>query len=65
MAETANNFDETTIEAIKANVDGLQIISGQRILVELKKILEAQFGFDILAKIMECGAGQFMGTDIH
>lgn len=61
IAEGPNNFDEKTIDAIKANIEGLQKISGERIWMELKKILQGNFRFDILAKMIECGARRYIG----
>lgn len=65
IAEGPNNFDEKTIEAIKANIEGLQKISGERIWMELKKILQGNFRFDILAKMIECGARRYIGKHFH
>lgn len=61
IAEGPNNFDEKTIDAINANIEGLQKISGERIWQELKKILQGNFRFDILAKMIECGARRYIG----
>lgn len=65
IAEGPNNFDEATIEAIKANVDGLQKISGERIWGEVKKTLQGNFRIDILAKMIECGASRYIGEDFR
>lgn len=62
IAEGPNNFDEKTIDSIKANIEGLQKISGERIWMELKKILQGNFRFDILAKMIECGARRYIGN---
>lgn len=62
IAEGPNNFDEKTIDVIRANIEGLQKISGERIWVELKKILQGNFRFDVLAKMIECGARRYIGT---
>lgn len=56
-----DSFDAKTIEAICANIDGLQKISGERIWSELKKILQGNFRFDIFAKLIECGAARYIG----
>lgn len=66
IAEGPNNFDEKTIQAIRDNIAGLQKISGERIWTELKKILQGNFRIDMLVKIIECGAGQYIGNSfIH
>ncbi|KAG5677811.1 hypothetical protein PVAND_007538 [Polypedilum vanderplanki] len=53
--------DEDTINAIKENVQGLQSISGERLWVELKKILQGNYADDILTKILECGIAKYIG----
>lgn len=57
----SDNHDEATIDDIKANIDGLQRISGERIWGELRKILTGNFGIDLLIKFLECGAARFIG----
>lgn len=61
ISENVDNFDTKTIDAICANIDGLQKISGERIWSELKKILQGNFRFDIFAKLIECGAARYIG----
>lgn len=61
ISDNADGFDAKTIEAICANIDGLQKISGERIWGELKKILQGNFRFDIFAKLIECGAARYIG----
>lgn len=64
-ANDSNNFVEKKIDAIKANVEGLQKISGERILRELKKILQGNFRFEILVKIIECGSGRYISKQMN
>lgn len=61
IADSADNFDAKTIEAICANIDGLQKISGERIWGELKKILQGNYRYDLFAKLIECGAARYIG----
>lgn len=64
IAEGPNNFDESTIAAIKANINGLQRISGERIWNEVKKTLQGNFRIDILAKMIECNTARYIGKAI-
>lgn len=61
ISPNANNFDTKTIEAICENIDGLQKISGERIWTELKKILQGNHRLELFAKLIECGAGRYIG----
>ncbi|XP_031630069.1 CCA tRNA nucleotidyltransferase 1, mitochondrial-like [Contarinia nasturtii] len=61
VCENPNNFDAKAIKAIRENIDGLQIISGERIRVELKKILHGNHRIELLIKLIECGASRYMG----
>lgn len=62
ISDVADKHDESTIEDIKANITGLQIISGQRIWVELKKILQGNFRIELFIKLLECGAMPYIGN---
>ncbi|XP_017785229.1 PREDICTED: CCA tRNA nucleotidyltransferase 1, mitochondrial isoform X2 [Nicrophorus vespilloides] len=61
IAEESNKHEEETLKAIRDNVDGLERISGERIWVELKKILEGNFAGEIMTKIIECNIGPYIG----
>ncbi|XP_031630117.1 CCA tRNA nucleotidyltransferase 1, mitochondrial-like [Contarinia nasturtii] len=61
VSDSPNNFDANIIKAICENIDGLQDISGPRIWCELRKTLIGKHCFDIFAKIIECGASQYIG----
>lgn len=50
-----------TIQAICDNIEGLQKISGERIWTELKKILQGNHRLELFAKLIECGAGRYIG----
>lgn len=58
----ANNHDEITLKAIKENGHGLKNISGERIWMELKNILEGKFACELMKKILECDLGAFIGN---
>lgn len=47
--------------AIKENASGLEKISGERIWMELKKILEGNYAGDIMIKILELGLSPYIG----
>lgn len=61
ISDTPDNFDVKTIEAICQNIDGLQKISGERIWTELKKTLQGNYRIELFAKLIECGAGKYIG----
>lgn len=55
------NFDKDTLEAIKRNAEGLQQISGERIWMEMGKILSGNHVMAILDKITATGVGSQIG----
>jgi len=61
ISEESNAHDEDTLEAIKQNVDGMARISGERIWIELKKILIGRFAGDLTARMVEVGLGPHIG----
>lgn len=61
ISPNPNNFDVKTIKAICENIEGLQKISGERIWTELKKILQGSHRLELFAKLIECGAGRYIG----
>lgn len=65
ISPNPNNFDAKTIQAICENVDGLQKISGERLWMELKKILQGNHRFELFSKLIECGAGRYIGKHLQ
>ncbi|XP_022907358.1 CCA tRNA nucleotidyltransferase 1, mitochondrial isoform X2 [Onthophagus taurus] len=61
IALTPDAHEELTLEAIRENLNGLHGISGERIWVELKKILEGNFAGEIMQTIIECGLSPYIG----
>lgn len=61
IADDPDQHDADTIKAISDNVDGLQKISGERIWMELSKILSGRYVPHIMSKIIEVGAGKYIG----
>lgn len=58
IAQQPNDHNEATIRAIKENVDGLEIISGERIWSEWSKILSGNYAKELTLKMLECGIGR-------
>ncbi|XP_043482947.1 CCA tRNA nucleotidyltransferase 1, mitochondrial isoform X1 [Leptopilina heterotoma] len=61
IADSAENHDEGTINAIKENTDGLERISGERIWNEWAKILAGKFYRELTIKMLECGLTKYIG----
>lgn len=62
IADKPNQHDDQTLTAIKENVSGLERISGERIWVELRKILDGNFYCELVTTIIECGIAKYIGT---
>lgn len=61
IAINPNSHDEETLKAIKENGQGLKDISGERIWMELKRILEGNFAGELIKTILECDLGTYIG----
>ncbi|EFA06191.2 CCA tRNA nucleotidyltransferase 1, mitochondrial-like Protein [Tribolium castaneum] len=61
IAKEADKHEEGTLNAIRENKEGLGNISGERIWMELRKILEGNFAGDLLIKIIDCGLSSYIG----
>ena len=55
------NFDKETLKSIKKNAPGLEQISGERIWMEMRKILEGDHTIELLKKMVETGVDQAIG----
>lgn len=55
------NFDKETLAAIKHNASGLKQISGERIWMELEKILTGDHTVELLKKMVETGVDKNIG----
>lgn len=64
IAERPDNHDRETLEVIRNNAEGLQNISGERIWMELKKILQGSFSGALLKTILDVGLGKHIGLPI-
>ncbi|XP_069822735.1 CCA tRNA nucleotidyltransferase 1, mitochondrial isoform X2 [Dendropsophus ebraccatus] len=61
IAEKSGNHNETTLKAIREHAPGLGGISGERIWVELKKILEGNHVNHLIHLIYELGVAPYIG----
>jgi len=58
---TPDNHDELSLKAIRDNVEGLRLISGERIGYELRKILSQKFSDSFMKLFYEYGIAKFIG----
>ncbi|KAJ8723866.1 hypothetical protein PYW07_007846 [Mythimna separata] len=65
IADNPNNHDENTLRVLKENVRGLQNISGERIWVELKKMLQGNFAGSLLKTMLDVGVAEYIGLPTH
>ncbi|KAH9507310.1 CCA tRNA nucleotidyltransferase 1, mitochondrial [Bulinus truncatus] len=61
IAEGPDKHDEETLDAIRQNAGGLARISGERIWMELKKILTGRLAAHILETMIKLDLGQYIG----
>lgn len=61
ISEKPDYHDEETIKAISDNVEGLARISGERIWLELSKILGGNYVSSIVQRLIEVGCGPYIG----
>lgn len=62
IAASPDKHEVETLKIIKANAEGLQRISGERIWVELKKILQGNFAGNLMMNIIDCGLSHYIGN---
>ena len=61
ISSEADNHEDETVTAIKDNVGGMDRISGERIWMEWKKILNGNFSLELTMKMIEVGLGPYIG----
>ena len=61
ITDTANTHDPETLATIRKHGDGLRAISGERIWLELKKILTGRHTASIIRVMVECGLAPHIG----
>ncbi|VEN59329.1 unnamed protein product [Callosobruchus maculatus] len=61
IAVDPDKHETETLTVVKENASGLENISGERIWMELKKILEGNFAGDLMKTIVKCGIAPYIG----
>lgn len=61
IATLPDKHDPATLKIIADNAKGLKQISGERIWVELKKVLQGNFAGELMMNIVECGLAEYIG----
>lgn len=61
IAREANRHDETTLQAIRENIEGLSRISGERIWSEMQKIVVGNFAEELVLEMINCGLAVHCG----
>lgn len=61
VAEQPGEHDPDTLKAIRENANGLAAISGERIWVELKKMMVGNHAAHLLELMYELGLAQYIG----
>ncbi|XP_076035953.1 CCA tRNA nucleotidyltransferase 1, mitochondrial isoform X2 [Oratosquilla oratoria] len=61
IADDPDKHSPEVLDSIKKNVEGLSRIAGERIWVELQKIVTGKFGGELLAEMVKCGVGSHIG----
>lgn len=59
-----DKHEQETLTAIKENMNGLKQISGERIWVELHKILEGNHGGELLKTMLDLGVAEHVGLSV-
>lgn len=61
LSNTPDNHEEETLSAIRKNMSGLRQISGERIWMELKKILAGNYSKDLILLMLDLGVSPYIG----
>ncbi|KRY45865.1 CCA tRNA nucleotidyltransferase 1, mitochondrial [Trichinella britovi] len=61
LSDKSDEHDLSTLSAIKHNAEGLLSISGERIWVELKRIVVGKHGHSVIATMFDCGIYPYIG----
>lgn len=61
IASQPNEHEQETLNIIKENADGLARISGERIWVELKKILTGNYAGELVETMLNTDLGKYIG----
>uniref|UniRef100_A0A0A9Y0H3 CCA tRNA nucleotidyltransferase 1, mitochondrial n=1 Tax=Lygus hesperus TaxID=30085 RepID=A0A0A9Y0H3_LYGHE len=61
IVQDPDKHEAETINAISSNIGGLEQITGERIWMELSKILSGNFVSQVVTKLIEVGASKYIG----
>lgn len=61
LANGPNEHEKITLDAIRDNASGLERVSGERIWIELKKILAGRMSAAIMETMIDVGLGEHIG----
>lgn len=61
ISTDSDNHCQETIDAITNNVEGLKIVSGERVWMEWRKILVGNYAGELTLKMIEVGLGAHIG----
>lgn len=61
IADKSDNHEDSTLNVIRNNAEGLQQVSGERIWMELKKTLQGNFAGSLLKIMLHVGVGKYVG----
>lgn len=62
IADSNTVHEKETLEAIKQNANGLQMVSGERLWMELSKIIVGNFASSLMETMVLCGVHIYLGT---
>uniref|UniRef100_A0A2C9JVM8 Poly A polymerase head domain-containing protein n=2 Tax=Biomphalaria glabrata TaxID=6526 RepID=A0A2C9JVM8_BIOGL len=61
IANDPDKHENETLDAIRNNAEGLKRISGERIWMEMKKILTGRYSAHIIQSMIQVGLGEYIG----
>lgn len=61
ITEKPDNHEDSTLNVIRNNAEGLQQVSGERIWMELKKTLQGNFAGSLLKIMLHTRVGMYIG----
>lgn len=61
IADPNTVHEKETLEAIKQNANGLQMVSGERLWMELSKIIVGNFASSLMETMVVCGVHTYLG----
>ncbi|ODM96323.1 CCA tRNA nucleotidyltransferase 1, mitochondrial [Orchesella cincta] len=61
LSVDSDKHEQQTLDAIRRNMQGLQRISGERIWMELKKVLTGNFSKELMLRMLDLGIAPYIG----